>query len=113
MTDRSKDRKDRPRSARGALLRLFSGEGAALRRLRLRAFLSIGFERFWPLLLPLILLAGLFVSLAWLGLFGIMPGWLHIAVLVLFGIPGLVALCLPFRFCPSTEDDVTSRIETI
>ncbi|MCK1974887.1 hypothetical protein LNK20_19585, partial [Bacillus safensis] len=67
MTDRSDDRKDRPRLARDAFLRLFSGDGASLRRLRLRAFLSISFERFWPLILPLILLIGLFLSLGWFG----------------------------------------------
>lgn len=113
MTDRSKDRKDRPRAARDAFLRLFSGEGAALRRLRLRAFLSIGFERFWPLVLPLILLAGLFASLSWFGLFGMMPRWLHIGVLALFGLAGLIALYLPFRFRAPTQNDVTSRIEAI
>lgn len=113
MTDRSNDRKDRSRAARDAVLRLFSGEGAALRRLRLRACLSIGFERFWPLILPLILLVGLFASLSWFGLFGMMPRWLHIGVLALFGLAGLIALCLPFRFSPPTESDVTSRIEAI
>lgn len=113
MTDRSNDRKDRPRAAREAFLRLFSGESAALRRLRLRTFLSIGFERFWPLILPLILLVGLFASLSWLGLFGMMPRWLHIGVLALFGLAGLIALYLPFRFRPPTERDVTRRIEAI
>lgn len=113
MTDRSYDRKDRSRAARDAVLRLFSGEGAALRRLRLRACLSIGFERFWPLILPLILLVGLFTSLSWFGLFGMMPRWLHIGVLALFGLAGLIALCLPFRFRPPTESDVTGRIEAI
>ncbi len=113
MKDRSNDRKDRSRAARDAVLRLFSGEGAALRRLRLRACLSIGFERFWPLILPLILLVGLFASLSWFGLFGMMPRWLHIGVLALFGLAGLIALCLPFRFSPPTESDVTGRIEAI
>ncbi len=113
MTDRSNDRKDRLRAARDAFLRLFSGEGAVLRRLRLRTFLSIGFERFWPLILPLILLVGLFASLSWFGLFGMMPRWLHIGVLALFGLAGLITLYLPFRFRPPTESDATSRIEAI
>jgi len=113
MTDRSDDRKDRPRLARDAFLRLFSGDGASLRRLRLRAFLSISFERFWPLILPLILLIGLFLSLGWFGLFGMMPRWLHFGVLALFGLAGLISIYLPFRFRAPTESDITSRIEAI
>ncbi len=81
--------------------------------MRLRTFLSIGFERFWPLILPLILLVGLFASLSWFGLFGMMPRWLHIGVLALFGLAGLITLYLPFRFRPPTESDATSRIEAI
>ncbi|KAB2727555.1 TIGR02302 family protein [Brucella intermedia] len=113
MTDRSNDRKDRPRLARDAFLRLFSGDGASLRRLRLRAFLSISFERFWPLILPLILLVGLFLSLGWFGVFGIMPRWLHLGVLALLGLTGLISIYLPFRFQAPTESDITSRIEAI
>lgn len=113
MTDRSNDRKDRPRPARDAFLRLFSGDGASLRRLRLRAFLSISVERFWPLILPLILLVGLFLSLGWFGLFGMMPRWLHFGVLALFGFAGLVSIYLPFRFRAPTDSDITSRIEAI
>ncbi|GAA5619204.1 MULTISPECIES: TIGR02302 family protein [Brucella] len=113
QTDSSNDRKNPPRHARDVFLRLFSGDGASLRRLRLRAFLSISFERFWPLILPLILLVGLFASLSWFGLFGMMPRWLHIGVLTLFGIATLIALYLPFRFRTPAESDVTSRIEAI
>ncbi len=113
MTDSSNDRNNLPRHARDAFLRLFSGEGAGLRRLRLRAFFSISFERFWPLVLPLMLLIGLFASLSWFGLFGMMPRWLHIAVLALFTLADLIALYLPFRFRPPTESDITNRIEAI
>ncbi len=113
MTDRSNDRKDRPRLARDAFLRLFWGDGASLRRLRLRAFLSISFERFWPLILPLILLIGLFLSLGWFGLFGMMPRWLHFGILALFGLAGLVSIYLLFRFRAPIDSDITSRIEAI
>ncbi|MEJ5020503.1 TIGR02302 family protein [Ochrobactrum vermis] len=113
QTDRSNDRKPLPRHAWDAFLRLFSGEGAGLRRLRARAFLSISFERFWPLILPLILLIGLFASLSWFSLFGMMPRWLHIVVLALFALAGLIALYLPFRFRPPVESDITNRIEAI
>src|SRR5690606_11714469 len=109
MTDRSNDRKDRSRAARDAVLRLFSGEDAALRRLRLRASLSISFERFWPLILPLILLIGLFLSLGWFGLFGMMPRWLHIGVLALFGLAGLLSIYLPCRFRSPPDGDKIGR----
>lgn len=121
MTERSKDGNDLPRHARGTLpgsmlapvLDLVSGEGAALRRLRLGTFLSVAFERLWPLVLPLILLAALFISLGWFGLFALMPRWLHIAVLGLFAFAGLAALYLPFRFRLPSEEDVTARIEAV
>lgn len=113
MTDHSNDRKDRPRAARGAFLRLFSGEGAALRRLHLRTFLSIAIERLWPLVLPLILLLALFASLGWLGLFALMPRWLHMGVLAVFSLAGLVALYLPFRFRPPREEEIVARIEAV
>lgn len=113
MTDQGQDKKDKPQLMRDAFLRLFSGDGALLRRLRLRTFLSVGFERLWPLVLPLILLAALFASISWFGLFGMMPRWLHIAVLTIFALAGLVALYLPSRFRQPTEDDVTARIEAV
>ena len=94
-------------------MRLSFGDGAAMRRLHLRTFLMIGFERIWPLVLPLLLLAALLASISWLGLFGMMPRWLHIIVLAIFAIATLVALYLPFRFQKPTADDVTARIEAI
>lgn len=102
-----------PRHAWNGSPRLFSGDGAALRRLHLRAFLSIGFERLWPLVLPLILLVALFISLGWFGLFALMPRWLHIAVLVVFGLAGLFSLYLPSRFRLPREEEVIARIEAI
>ncbi len=102
-----------PRHAWNGFLRLFSGDGAPLRRLHLRAFLSIGFERLWPLVLPLILLVALFISLSWFGLFALMPRWLHIAVFAVFGLAGLFALYLPFRFRLPREGDLVARIEAI
>ncbi len=113
MTQQRKDSKDLPNRKRDAFFRLFSGEGAALRRLHLQSFLTIGFERLWPLVLPLILLAALFASLSWLGLFALMPRWLHLGVLGLFALAALVALYLPFRFRLPDEDAITARIEDV
>ena len=113
MIQQRKDSKDLPIRKRDAFFRLFSGEGAALRRLHLQSFLTISFERLWPLVLPLILLIALFASLSWLGLFTLMPRWLHLGVLGLFALAGLVALYLPFRFRLPNEDDITARIEDV
>jgi len=113
MTQQTKDSKDLPIRKRDAFFRLFSGEGAALRRLRLQSFLTISFERTWPLVLPLILLIALFASLSWLGLFALMPRWLHLCVLGLFGLAGVVALYLPFRFRLPDDEAITARIEDV
>ncbi|MBN9046488.1 MAG: TIGR02302 family protein [Rhizobiales bacterium] len=113
MSDQDNDMQDARSPERSRFSRLFSGADAALERLRLCAFLSISFERLWPLVLPLILLAALFTSLGWLGLFGFMPRWLHIAVLAAFALAGLIALYLPFRFRRPSADEVTARIETV
>ncbi len=102
-----------PRSVRDALLRLFSGREAALRRLHLSAFLSIAFERLWPLVLPLILLLALFASFGWLGLFALMPRWLHIVILAVFALASLIAIYLPFRFRLPHEKDIVARIEAV
>ncbi|MFD1199069.1 TIGR02302 family protein [Brucella gallinifaecis] len=113
MTQQRKDSKDLPNRKRDAFFKLFSGEDAALRRLRLQSFLTLSFERLWPLILPLILLIALFASLSWLGLFALMPRWLHIAVLGLFGLAGIIALYLPFRFKRPDENAITTRIEDV
>lgn len=106
-----KQRKDNP--LWDAFLCLVSGDNARLNRLRLRSFLSISFERIWPLVLPLILLGALFASISWFSLFASMPRLLHIAVLAFFGLAGLVAFTLPFRFRLPTDKDVTARIESV
>lgn len=113
MTQQKKDSKDLPNRKRDAFFRLFSGDGAALRRLRLQSFLTISFERIWPLVLPLILLIALFASLSWLGLFALMPRWLHLGVLSLFALATLIALYLPFRFRLPDEEAITARIEDV
>ena len=107
------NRKTAARLWRDAFLRLFQGEGAKIRRLRLRACLVMGFERLWPLVLPIILLVALFVSAAWFGLFALLPRALHIGVLVIFGSASLIALALPLRFRAPTADEITRRLEAV
>lgn len=54
-----------------------------------------------------------FASLSWLGLFALMPRWLHLGVLRLFGLAGIVALYLPFRFRLPDDEAITARIEDV
>ncbi|GGA90929.1 TIGR02302 family protein [Brucella endophytica] len=81
---------------------------AAARRF---AFATITFERLWPLILPLITLAALFVAIAWFGLFQWFPGWLHMVLLALFALAGAVALYLPTRLRLPYQTEVDRRLE--
>ncbi|MEP7452110.1 TIGR02302 family protein [Phyllobacterium sp. SB3] len=82
-------------------------------RLRLSAWLMIALERLWPLLLPFLLVVGVFLSLSWFGLFRLMPDLARQALLALFllSIPFCVYLLLKFRL-PRTSD-VTRRLENV
>ncbi|MDX8479002.1 TIGR02302 family protein [Mesorhizobium sp. VK24D] len=81
----------------------------ALSRLATRT--SMIFERGWPLLLPLAVVAGLFLSVLWLGLFQRLPDPARIGLLILFAVSALAAL-YPLRFfrIPSAAE-VDRRIE--
>ncbi|MHC1547849.1 TIGR02302 family protein [Phyllobacterium sp. K27] len=82
-------------------------------RLRLSAWLMIAFERLWPLLLPLLLVISVFLSIAWFGLFRLMPDLARQALLALFllSIPVCVYLLLKFRL--PHPSDVTRRLENV
>jgi uncharacterized protein (TIGR02302 family) len=68
-------------------------------------------ERGWPLVLPILLVAGLFLSVSWFGLFRVAPDWLRIGLTVLFGLAALAAL-FPLRvFRMPTEAEIDRRIE--
>ena len=84
MTQRPAADDDRSLRARLAASRLVTGAVMVL-------------ERGWPLVLPLVLVAGLFLSFAWLGLFARLPDTARLAVLALFGLSGLACL-YPLRF---------------
>ncbi|TRC97888.1 TIGR02302 family protein [Mesorhizobium sp. WSM4303] len=78
---------------------------------RLATRLSMSVERGWPLILPLLIVASLFLSLSWLGLFPRLPDVARIALVVAFGIAAVAAL-YPLRFfkLPSAAE-VDRRIE--
>jgi uncharacterized protein (TIGR02302 family) len=81
----------------------------ALSRLATRA--SMLAERGWPLLLPLVIVASLFFSISWLGLFPLLPETARTGLLAVFGIAALAAL-YPLRFfrIPSAAE-IDRRIE--
>ncbi|MEI4484455.1 MULTISPECIES: TIGR02302 family protein [unclassified Phyllobacterium] len=82
-------------------------------RLRLSAWLMIALERLWPLLLPLLLVISVFLSVAWFGLFRLMPDLARQALLALFllSIPVCVYLLLKFRLPRPSE--ITQRLENV
>ncbi|RUV43045.1 TIGR02302 family protein [Mesorhizobium sp. M1A.T.Ca.IN.004.03.1.1] len=81
----------------------------ALTRLATRA--SMIFERGWPLLLPLAVVAGLFLSVSWLGLFQRLPDLARIGLLILFSISALAALFALRLFRIPSAAEVDRRIE--
>ncbi|MFK4824781.1 TIGR02302 family protein [Paenochrobactrum sp. BZR 588] len=82
-------------------------------KIRLRVFLTMLFERMWPLLLPLLITLALLAILSWFGLFNHMPYWLHLTVLSLLFVVALVTVFLPARVRIPTESEVNQRIESI
>ncbi|WP_091585412.1 TIGR02302 family protein [Mesorhizobium qingshengii] len=67
----------------------------ALSRLATRVSMMV--ERGWPLLLPLVIVASLFLSVSWLGLFSRLPDLARIGAVAAFSIAALAAL-YPLRF---------------
>ncbi|MER9894364.1 TIGR02302 family protein [Mesorhizobium sp. M0119] len=93
---------------------IFTSDRSLARRLalsRLGTQVSIIVERGWPLLLPLIVVASLFLSISWLGLFPFLPDLARIGLITAFGVAALAAL-YPLRFfrTPSSAE-VDRRIE--
>lgn len=98
MTERPTSGTDRSLAAR-----------LATSRLATRAVMVI--ERGWPLVLPVLLVAALFMTVAWLGLFPRLPDSARFGVVGLFGIAALAAL-YPLRFFRlPTAPEVDNRIE--
>jgi uncharacterized protein (TIGR02302 family) len=74
-----------------------------------RAVMAV--ERGWPLVLPILLVIGLYLSFSWFGIFRIAPDWLRIGLAVLFGLAALAALVLLHAFRRPTEAEIDRRIE--
>ncbi|TPL46777.1 TIGR02302 family protein [Mesorhizobium sp. B2-4-4] len=79
---------------------IFSSDRGLAGRLalsRLATRVSMMVERGWPLLLPLLVVASLFLSISWLGLFPRLPDAARIGLVAAFGVATLAAL-YPLRF---------------
>jgi len=85
--------------------------GARLSRTRSAIWAVMTLERLWPLLLPFVLLLGLFLSLSWFGVFRMVP---EVGRFILLGVLGLAALAalIPFRHLRFPErEEIDRRIE--
>ena len=83
----------------------------SLRATRLGVWLAMAAERLWPLLLPLLALAGVFLILAWFGVFRTVTDQTRIGLLVMLAIAGIGALALLPRFRLPGGAEVETRIE--
>jgi uncharacterized protein (TIGR02302 family) len=82
----------------------------AFGRLGARAAMLV--ERAWPLVLPLVLVACLFLGLSWLGVFAALPQILRLGLAAIIGLAALASL-YPLRFFRlPTALEVDRRLET-
>lgn len=81
----------------------------AFGRLRMRFNLSLG--RLITLSAPLLGLAALYLSFSWFGLFRIVPDWLRLTLLGLFGLGFLAALWPLARFRAPGRAEIDTRLE--
>jgi len=70
---------------------------ARLARRRAQAWAAIAWERLWPALWPPLGTAGVFLAVAFSGVLGLLPGWLHLGLLVVFLCAFCVAVAMGFR----------------
>ena len=83
----------------------------SLRKRRLGASLSIRLERLWPLVLPVLIVFGIFLALAWFGAFRTMSDPVRIGVLALLASGTVAALTLLRRYREPTAEEIDRRLE--
>ncbi len=83
----------------------------ALTRTRFATRSVMIFERVWPLVLPVVLVAALYLTVAWFGFFRIVPDWLRIGAAVLFALAAIAALYPLSRFRLPGTSEIDRRIE--
>lgn len=82
-----------------------------LKRTRTAVAIAILVERLWPRSLPFVVLVSVFFSLAWLGVFRILPDWGRIGLVALFAFAGLAALWPLRSFRLPTSGEIDRRVE--
>ena len=87
------------------------GLSAKLAASRVLTRCSMIVERGWPLLLPALIVAALFASLSWLGLFSRMPDALRLAAVAAFGLGAIASLYPLRRFRLPGSAEIDRRIE--
>lgn len=86
--------------------------GATSDAKRILASATLLWERLWPALWPATGITGAFIALAWFDLLPRLPGWLHAAILVLFGAALGYALMRGFRgFALPRPEEALRRLE--
>ncbi|WP_417415043.1 TIGR02302 family protein [Hoeflea sp.] len=78
-------------------------------RLRMRLNLSLG--RLLTLSAPLLAVIALYFSFSWFGIFRIVPDWVRLALLGLFGLGFIASLWPLLRFTPPTRTEIDERLE--
>jgi uncharacterized protein (TIGR02302 family) len=78
---------------------------------RVATKLAIVTERLWPLVLPLLIVASLFISLSWLGVFRVLPEPARIGFAVLFSLASLASLWPLRDYRGPTSAEIDRRIE--
>jgi uncharacterized protein (TIGR02302 family) len=87
---------------------IFSGR---LARTRAAIAATMTVERGWPLILPFLVVASLFLSLSWLGVFRVVPDAARLVLMVILA-AGAVAALVPLRlFRSPTAAEIDRRIE--
>lgn len=84
-----------------------------LRRTRGFASAAMVVERLWPLMLPLLIVASLYLIVAWFGIFRLVPDWARIAIAAVFAIAALASLWPLSRFRLPAATEIDKRIERV
>ena len=78
---------------------------------RAAAWLSVSWERLWPLLVPLSLVALVFLGLTWAGVWAVVPWWLHIIIFGLLAVTAGGSLTMLRHMLWPELGAITRRIE--
>jgi len=105
MTDQQPDKRD--------AIRYRFDIFKSIDRLRSSTWLTVVFERLWPLVLPLLLSVAVFLCLSWFGIFRIIPDALRLALLGLFVLSLPLCLYLLLRFRLPDHSEISQRLESV